>query len=148
MGIAESRRVAREVALLAIYCHNIREVAKLESCVEDALRVLDEEDLNMQSLDEEAETFLKRELEAYKNYKDQADALINEHLEGWDVNRLNTLDLSILELAVCELLGITDVNYKITISEAVNLSKKYSSNKAPFLINAVLDAISATLGLK
>ena len=148
MGLVESRRIARELALLVIYCKNLRETPSIESCKNEALSLIDDEELNFGNLDSEAVEFMERELEAFKMHKKTADNLINQHLEGWEVERMNVLDLSILEMAVCELLGISDVGYKVTISEAVNLSKKYSSNRAPFLINAVLDAIAGTLGLK
>ncbi|MGB9823778.1 MAG: transcription antitermination factor NusB [Candidatus Hydrothermia bacterium] len=148
MGLVESRRIARELALLVIYCKNLRETLSIESCKNETLSIIDDEDLNFGDLEPEAVEFMERELEAFKMHKKTADDLINQHLEGWEVERMNVLDLSILEMAVCELLAINDVGYKVTISEAVNLSKKYSSNRAPFLINAVLDAIAGTLGLK
>jgi N utilization substance protein B len=148
MGLVESRRIARELALLVIYCKNLRGTLSIESCKNETLSIIDDEDLDFGDLEPEAVEFMERELEAFKMHKKTADDLINQHLEGWEVERMNVLDLSILEMAVCELLAINDVGYKVTISEAVNLSKKYSSNRAPFLINAVLDAIAGTLGLK
>lgn len=148
MGIAESRRIARELALLTVYCKNLREAIKVEQCRQEALELIDEEEFDLGNLDEEAKDFLNKLLEVFEMHKKTADQLIEQHLEGWDIERMNVLDLSLLELAVCELLGISDVGYKITISEAVNLSKKYSSNRAPFLVNAVLDSIATTIGLK
>ncbi|MEO0230291.1 MAG: transcription antitermination factor NusB [candidate division WOR-3 bacterium] len=148
MGIAEARRIARELALLTVYCKNLREAVKIDQCKQEVFELIDEEEIEVKSLDEETLQFLDRIIEAFEMHKKTADELINKHLEGWEIERMNVLDLSILELAVCELLGINDVGYKITISEAVNLSKKYSSSRAPFLINAVLDSIANTLGLK
>ncbi len=148
MGIVESRRLAREVALFVIYCTKIKERFVIEECKKDVLNLIDEEELQLRELDEEGSKFLSNLLEAYEMHHDEAINLIRNHLERWDIGRMNALDVSIMELAICELIGISDVAYKVTISEAVNLAKKYSSNRAPFLINAVLDSISGTLGLR
>jgi N utilization substance protein B len=148
MGIAESRRIARELALFTVYCTRIKEKLNLEDCEKEVLTLVDEEDLEIPRVDEEALSFFKRELEAYRMHKDKADEFINQHLERWEVERMNSLDLAILELSVCELLAMEDVGFKVTISEAVNLAKKYSSNRAPLLVNAVMDSICRTLGLR
>ncbi|HOK22483.1 MAG TPA: transcription antitermination factor NusB [Candidatus Hydrothermia bacterium] len=148
MGIAESRRIARELALFTIYCTKIKEKLNLEDCKKEVLSLIDEEELEIHNLDQESLEFFTREVDAYEMHKEKADEFINQHLERWEVERMNTLDLSILELAVCELIAMGDVGFKVTISEAVNLAKKYSSNRAPLLVNAVVDSICRTLGLR
>ncbi|MDI6850917.1 MAG: transcription antitermination factor NusB [bacterium] len=147
MGIAESRRVARELALLTVYCLKIKEKLRAKDCEQDVLSLLDEEDLQISKVDEEARNFYERLIEAYEQHKNKALELIGQHLERWEIERMNPLDLSILELGVCELLGIDDVTYRVTISEAVNLAKKFSSNRAPLLVNAVMDSVAKTLGV-
>jgi N utilization substance protein B len=147
MGIAESRRVARELALMVVYCSKVKERLKAKDCEKEVLSLLDEEDLQISKVDEEAKKFYKKLIDAYEEHKDKALELIGQHLERWEIERMNPLDLAILELGVCELLGIGDVTYKVTISEAVNLAKKFSSNRAPLLVNAVMDSIAKTLGL-
>uniref|UniRef100_A0A7C2P1M6 Transcription antitermination protein NusB n=1 Tax=candidate division WOR-3 bacterium TaxID=2052148 RepID=A0A7C2P1M6_UNCW3 len=147
MGIAESRKVARELALLTVYCSKVKEKLRAKDCEQEVLSLLDEEDLQITKIDEETRDFYKRLIEAHEEHKDRALELIGQHLERWEIERMNPLDLSILELGVCELLGIDDVTYKVTISEAVNLAKKFSSNRAPLLVNAVMDSIAKTLGL-
>ena len=52
------------------------------------------------------------------------------------------VDLSILRLAICELIFIEEIPNKVSINEAIELSKKYSDEKVTKLINGVLDKIN------
>jgi len=72
----------------------------------------------------------------------QIDKLIKMHLKGWSIERISKIDLSILRLATYEILFETKVNEKISINEAVELSKVYSDKDSPRFVNGVLGSIS------
>ena len=75
-----------------------------------------------------------------KNQKD-IDLLINKYLSNWTLDRLSLVDQAILEVATYEII-YTNIDIKIAINEAVELSKKYSDDKVKSMINACLDKIA------
>ncbi len=72
--------------------------------------------------------------------RDDADALIEEHLENWALNRVALVDRVILRMAQCELLVFDDIPPKVSINEAIDVAKKFSTNKSGRFINGILDA--------
>jgi N utilization substance protein B len=55
--------------------------------------------------------------------------------------RLSPVDKSILRLSVYQLKFCTDIPPKVVINEAIELAKKYSTDKSPAFVNGVLDAV-------
>ena len=70
------------------------------------------------------------------------DAIINKYAKGWKTERMNKADLSILRLAIFEMLYDEKVPVKVAINEAVELSKKYSSENGPAFINGILGKVA------
>lgn len=66
------------------------------------------------------------------------DAAINSHSNKWDTSRMPKVDLSILRLAVCEIMYDESIPKEVSINEAVNLAKKFSSEDGGRFINGVL----------
>ena len=72
---------------------------------------------------------------------EQCDELITNSTIKWQFARLSPVDKSILRLAVYQLKFCTDIPPKVVINEAIELAKKYSTDKSPGFVNGVLDAI-------
>ncbi len=70
--------------------------------------------------------------------KEGIDNTIKANLKEWTMDRVSKVDLSILRLAVCEILHIEDIPSNVSINEAVELAKKFSDDQAPKFINGVL----------
>ncbi len=68
------------------------------------------------------------------------DEKIKACSEGWEISRIDKVDLAILRLAIYEML-FDDVPTKVAINEAIELAKEYSSEKSYRFINAVLGKI-------
>lgn len=80
----------------------------------------------------------------YENFlmnHSRIDDNIKKYSTEWDISRIAKIDLSILRLAITEILFLTDIDTAITINEAVNLAKLYGTETSPAFINAVLGAI-------
>lgn len=74
-------------------------------------------------------------------HKKEIVKIINKYLkEGWTINRLSLIDQAILSFGTYELL-YTDTPNIVCINESIELSKKYSDDEMPKVINAVLDSI-------
>ena len=57
------------------------------------------------------------------------------------IRKTLTVDKSILRLSVYQLKFCSDIPPKVVINEAIELAKKYSTDKSPGFVNGVLDAV-------
>ncbi|MFP5326043.1 MAG: transcription antitermination factor NusB [Acidimicrobiia bacterium] len=75
----------------------------------------------------------------------EIDSLIRRFSKGWDLERMPSTDRALLRLSVWELLRRPDVPTAVTISEAVELAKRYSTEDSGRFVNGVLSAIAAAV---
>ena len=72
---------------------------------------------------------------------EQYDELISPQLKNWDLNRIALVDRLVLHIAITELLYFDDIPAKVTINEAIEIAKKYSTGNSGKFVNGLLDAI-------
>ena len=70
--------------------------------------------------------------------KEKIDDRINEVASGWSTERMGRVELTILRLAVYEMIYDEDVPVSVAINEAVELAKKYGQDESPSFINGIL----------
>ena len=70
------------------------------------------------------------------------DEEISRFAVGWSLGRMNKVSLAILRLAVAEILYFDDIPASVSINEAVELAKKYASQKDGSFINGILGSIA------
>ncbi|MDD7793937.1 transcription antitermination factor NusB [Clostridium sp. 'White wine YQ'] len=75
-------------------------------------------------------------------HKEEIDKKIEPNLRGWKLDRISKVNLSILRIAVAEILFIEDIPNKVSINEALELTKEYSDEKSVSFVNGVLDSIN------
>ena len=84
--------------------------------------------------------------EIVKKFEENAiyiDSVISKYnKDGWKIDRIGRVDLSILRLALIEIFYMEDMPFKVTANEAVELAKKYSAEKSPSYINGVLASVA------
>lgn len=74
----------------------------------------------------------------------EIDNIISNNLKDWKLDRLSKMDRQILRISAYEIL-YSDIPYKVSINEAVELSKKYSEKDESYkFINGVLKGIVET----
>jgi N utilization substance protein B len=73
-------------------------------------------------------------------HKEELDEVIVDHIKNWDINRLALIDRLILKMAICELIYFEEIPTKVSINEAIELAKRYSTAKSGRFINGILDA--------
>jgi transcription antitermination factor NusB len=71
----------------------------------------------------------------------EIDEKIEKIAENWDIERLAIVDKNILRMAVCELFYFPDIPAKVSINEAIELAKKFSTMDSASFVNGILDAI-------
>ncbi|MBZ2173753.1 transcription antitermination factor NusB [Schnuerera sp. xch1] len=71
------------------------------------------------------------------NLKD-IDSNIKDNISGWKLHRLARVDLCILRIAIYEIIFRDDIPVEVSINEAIEISKKYSTDESSKFINGVL----------
>lgn len=71
----------------------------------------------------------------------EIDGLINQHAEGWDITRMGKVEVTILRLAVYEILFDEDIPDSVAINEAVEIAKQYGQDNSGGFVNAILAKI-------
>lgn len=69
---------------------------------------------------------------------DEIDAMINKQAKGWTTQRMGKVDLTILRLAVYEIMFDEDVPMGVAINEAVELAKRFGQEESSGFINGIL----------
>ena len=115
------------------------------STAADMLGILFEEEVNWNEISEENVAYIQWIRENTKNNQEKIDSVISDFAKGWTIERMNRVDVSILRLAICEIIYREDVNSATSINEAVELAKKYSSDESPSFINGILGAYVRSL---
>ena len=86
----------------------------------------------------EDESYLKAKAEAVMRKIPELDEKIDAVAEGWKTKRMGKAELTILRLALYEILYDEEVPEKVAINEAVELAKRFGGNESPAFINGVL----------
>ncbi|HEY3864112.1 MAG TPA: transcription antitermination factor NusB [Verrucomicrobiae bacterium] len=73
------------------------------------------------------------------------DEKIKEYAQNWDLNRIAVVDRNILRLAIYEMLFREDIPPIVSINEAVDVAKKYSTQDSGRFVNGILDKIKGEL---
>lgn len=74
----------------------------------------------------------------------EVDAALQEAALNWQLSRMPCVDRAVLRLGAFELMHMHDVPPRVTINEAVELAKKYSTEKSGSFVNGVLDKVFQT----
>ncbi len=75
------------------------------------------------------------------SHLEEIDASIQGNALDWSLDRMARVDLAIMRVAVFEILYAEDIAGTVSINEAVELAKKYSTQQSPQFINGILDSI-------
>ena len=85
--------------------------------------------------------FVNDLVKLYKRYQADLDKEISLKLENWEFARLAIIDRIILRMAIVELLYFKDIPPEVSINEAIELAKTFSTEQSGKFINGILDAI-------
>lgn len=75
----------------------------------------------------------------------EIDPLIAQHAENWAMERIGTVDRNVMRIAVYEMLHREDIPPVVSINEAVELAKAFSSEESGAFVNGILDRIRQDL---
>jgi len=87
------------------------------------------------------DAYAREVLQGIEEHQVEIDQRIAERAQGWRLERLHSVDRNLLRMAIYELLYRGDVPPEVVIDEAVELAKKYGTEKSSAFINGILDRI-------
>ncbi len=126
------RTLSREIALQVLY--------QLEIRGDEIINEIDsfcKEQANDADISDFAITLVHGCIQIMK----EIDKKISSTSEKWDLHRMPIIDRNILRMACYELLYMDDIPHKVSINEAIDLAKKYSTKKSGLFVNGVLDKV-------
>lgn len=91
--------------------------------------------------------YIEKRFEQVQEKLPEIDKLLNENTEGWDTTRMGKVELTVLRLAVFEIVFDEEIPGSVAINEAVEIAKKYGQENSGGFVNAVLAKI-VKLGVK
>lgn len=96
-------------------------------------------------VDAESYRFAERLFLATLDHAEEADALIEAHARNWELGRIAMVDRLTLRMAIAEFLHFEDIPPKVSLNEAIEVAKAYSTDQSGTFLNGILDAVLKTL---
>ena len=127
-----SRREIREQIFKLLF--RIEFNQKEEMAQQEAFFFADEEN----ETSEKESVIISEKVNKIVEKLDDIDQLLNEKAKGWETERMGKVDLTILRLAVYEILYDEDIPTGVAINEAVELAKRFGQDSSPAFVNGVL----------
>lgn len=131
MSTVFKRRVVREKVLQVLYAYEINN-ENLQALTQTLLAEVEDESLI---------SFGKDLINRVLINKNEFDQKIKERVSNWEMNRIALIDRILLRMALCEILYFPDIPPKVSINEAIEIAKNFSTAGSGKFINGILDAI-------
>lgn len=133
-----ARRAAREAAMRLLYGLSFKAQGEGEDFAEMRLE---------HNLNEKDAEYVQAVLEGCQAHLPEMDRIIRERARGWRFDRLSRVDLSVLRLALYEILYRPDIPESVSVNEGVELAKKYGNEKSGAFVNGILGTYLRDAGL-
>ena len=131
------RSLAREIAMKMLYAASLGG--------EESMNEVLEQSEQADTLSGSDKTFLENLVYGVQTRHEELDGVIGQYAQGWALNRLAKVDLTILRMAVYELKYMPEVPVGAAINEAVELAKAYGEDKSSGFINGILGSVARAL---
>lgn len=142
-----TRRELREHCFKMLFCADFHPAGEANDQLERYFEMPEEDEttpegvsqiLHQVDMEEKDQVYLLKKAKAVAENLTGLDAKINEVAQGWKTGRMGKAELTILRLALFEMLYDDEIPEKVAINEAVELAKKFGGEDAPSFINGVL----------
>ncbi len=132
MNRLEERRLERENAFSMLFEWEFDTARDIEEIYQNA----------MEARELKPSTYIEDVLHGIAAHREELDALIAAHSNGWKRNRISHVAAAVMLLASYEMLYREDIPVRVSLNEAVELMKKFDEEKARVFVNGVLNAIA------
>lgn len=131
------RRELREQVFLLLFRVEFNDPSEMPAQIQMFFENDNYEDEAVEWLEKD-EAYIKDKYGKIMECLPELDKALNEKAENWDITRMGKVELTVLRLAVYEMLKDDDVPVSVAINEAVELAKKFGQDGAGAFVNAVL----------
>lgn len=131
------RTAGRELALQMLYQLDLRGEETLEE-LDECLREAQE------APDPEVESFARELILGWWERRKDIDEKVEAAAKNWQLKRMAVIDRNILRLATYEMLHREDIPPLVSINEAIDMAKKFSTPQSGRFVNGILDNIRLT----
>jgi N utilization substance protein B len=132
-----NRRLVREVVMQILYAYDIRK----EDIHKVAEGIMPEEIISQPKSKDFAFALLGKIIPNLQ----LIDSKIKSHADNWELDRMAIIDRNLMRIAIAEMLYFPDVPPKVSINEAIEIAKQYSTDKSGKFVNGILDAVRLEL---
>ena len=145
-SVEHPRRKSREAVMMALYALEIHNNVnkKSETGPLPSASILDDI-LSRKSFDVDQKKYIESLFNLSIKNKVKCEEEIKSRLNNWEFDRVALIDRILLTLAICEIHFLDEVPPKVSISEAIELAKEYSTSESSGFVNGVLDKIYQSL---
>jgi N utilization substance protein B len=74
-------------------------------------------------------------------HSSEFETMIAEHTKNWELERIASLDVLLMKMALSEILYLPSVPVKVSMNEYIDITKEYSTPQSGGFINGILDKI-------
>ncbi len=142
------RRKAREYALQFLYGIDLVALEPVEQKKHDIFRDLDEFWVGAGETDPDVKAFAESLIKGTIEHLEDIDPLIQKAVDKWTLLRMAAIDRNIIRQAAYEILFRDDIPDAVSINEALEIAKRFSTAESAAFINGILDKISKDLKIK
>ncbi len=129
------RKTARENTFILIF----EKLCKNEETAEEIfLKATEVRDL-------EYDDYVKRVFFGSEENAQIIDEMTSKHTVGWKKERISPVSRAVIRLAAYEMMFMEDIPSRVSINEAIELSKKYDDEKSYSFVNGVLNGVAKEL---
>lgn len=86
-----------------------------------------------------AKNFAEQLIRGVEEYRAEIDARLQEYASNWEVGRMGAIDRNVLRMALYEMFHCLDIPPVVSINEAVDIAKEFSSIQSGHFVNGILD---------
>lgn len=127
------RRNARMLCIQHLYAYLQQQNESLDDVISRSMSLNEEPEFD--------EDFFRTLIHKTVNEIDHLDERIKKRSKNWDFSRITLMDKIILRQSIAEMMFIDDVPPRVTISEAIELAKEFSTDESHIFVNGMLDRI-------
>ena len=129
--ITMTRSESREQAFILIFQNSFK-----NESFEELIEIAEESGIYI------SDEYCEKLIHTVIDNADEINSIIKEHLKGWQLDRISRVAQAALKVAVSEMLYFKDIPQGVSINEAVELTKKFSTKEDASFVNGLLGTLS------
>ncbi len=126
------RRITREKVLQVLYAYEISK---------EPIALIIEANLHDLKSEKEDFEFAQKLIYEVISHQEELEGYVKRKVAHWEFNRIAIIDKILIIIGICELIYFPDIPPKVTINEAIEVAKNFSTERSGEFVNGVLDSI-------